>query len=279
MKKILLVSGLSGAGKTSVTNVLEDLGYVCIDQFPSPLINDLIELIENDTTARYQNVCITLPITDLAEYFSRFDNLDVETDLILLDTEYETLLNRYKFTRRIHPLLVGNKANTLEEAIMIEKEILSHYSEHYSVINTTHTGPYELKEIVENIIKVDRNNKFTISFESFGFKNGLPQDADLVFDVRFLENPFYYPELKNLTGNDKPVYDFVMNSPKTQEYVKYLDAFLDYTFDSYAKEGKRHLTVAVGCTGGQHRSATLVNYLYKRYQNKYNCLKKHRDIK
>lgn len=279
MKKILLVSGLSGAGKTSVTNILEDLGYLCIDQLPSELIDELIALIEKDTTARYQNVCITLPIVNLDEYFSHFENLDVETDLILLDTEYETLLNRYKFTRRIHPLLVGNKANTLEEAIMIEKEILSRYSEHYSVINTTHTGPYELKEIVENLINVDRNNKFTISFESFGFKHGIPQDADIVLDVRFLENPFYYAELKNLTGNDEAVYNFVMESPKTQEYVKYLNAFLDYNFEAYALEGKRHLTVAVGCTGGQHRSATLVNYLFLRYKDKYNCLKKHRDIK
>ena len=279
MKKIIVVSGLSGSGKTSVTNVLEDLGYVCIDQLPMELLDDLFDLIQNDTSARYEHVCITLPIEQLDTYFHQFENMDIKTDLILLDTDYETLLNRYKFTRRIHPLLVGNKANTLEEAINIEKEILNRYVNDYNVINTTHTGPYELKDIVENLIKVDRNHQLTISFESFGFKHGIPQDADIVLDVRFLENPFYHAELKNLTGDDEPVYNFVMNDSKTQKYIEYLNPFLDYNFAEYAKEGKRHLTVAVGCTGGHHRSATITNYLYNRYADRYNCLKKHRDIK
>lgn len=277
-KKLILISGLSGAGKTSVSNVLEDLGYVCIDQFPAPLLRELVELIEDDTTTKYEKVCITVPIIDLNKYFFIFDNLNIDAELILLDTDENVLLNRYKFTRRIHPLLVGNMADTLEEAIGIEKEILSRYQEKFTCINTTKYGTYELKNVVEALLNVDCEHKFTISFVSFGFKNGLPKDADLVFDVRFLENPFYYPELKHLTGNDEAVYNFVMSKDSTKEYVNYLVNYLDYSFNMYTKEGKRHLTVAVGCTGGQHRSASLVNFLYRNYKDKYNCLKKHRDI-
>ena len=278
-KKVILISGLSGAGKTSVSNILEDLGYLCIDQFPSKLIKPLLDLIENDESAKYERVGITVPLMDLEDYFDVLDNLHIDSKLILLDADQRVLLNRYKFTRRIHPLLVGNVADTLEEAIGIEKEVIAKYEEKFEVIDTTNLGQSELRQIVESMISAESRDKFTISFESFGFKNGIASDADLVFDVRFLDNPFYFEELKHKTGNDKEVYDFVMSKERTKEYLKYLLSYLDYSFKMYTREGKRHLTVAVGCTGGQHRSASLVNYLYDHYKEQYNCLKKHRDIK
>lgn len=278
-KKVILISGLSGAGKTSVSNILEDLGYLCIDQFPSKLIKPLLDLIENDESAKYERVGITVPLMDLEDYFDVLDNLHIDSKLILLDADQRVLLNRYKFTRRIHPLLVGNVADTLEEAIGIEKEVISKYEEKFEVIDTTNLGQSELRQIVESMISAESRDKFTISFESFGFKNGIASDADLVFDVRFLDNPFYFEELKHKTGNDKEVYDFVMSKERTKEYLNYLLSYLDYSFKMYTREGKRHLTVAVGCTGGQHRSASLVNYLYDHYKEQYNCLKKHRDIK
>ena len=278
-KKVILISGLSGAGKTSVSNILEDLGYLCIDQFPSKLIKPLLDLIENDESAKYERVGITVPLMDLEDYFDVLDNLHIDSKLILLDADQRVLLNRYKFTRRIHPLLVGNVADTLEEAIGIEKEIIAKYEEKFEVIDTTNLGQSELRQIVESMISAESRDKFTISFESFGFKNGIASDADLVFDVRFLDNPFYFEELKHKTGNDKEVYDFVMSKERTKEYLNYLLSYLDYSFKMYTREGKRHLTVAVGCTGGQHRSASLVNYLYDHYKEQYNCLKKHRDIK
>ena len=278
-KKVILISGLSGAGKTSVSNILEDLGYLCIDQFPSKLIKPLLDLIENDESAKYERVGITVPLMDLEDYFDVLDNLHIDSKLILLDADQRVLLNRYKFTRRIHPLLVGNVADTLEEAIGIEKEVIAKYEEKFEVIDTTNLGQSELRQIVESMISAESRDKFTISFESFGFKNGIASDADLVFDVRFLDNPFYFEELKHKTGNDKEVYDFVMSKERTKEYLKYLISYLDYSFKMYTREGKRHLTVAVGCTGGQHRSASLVNYLYDHYKEQYNCLKKHRDIK
>ena len=278
-KKVILISGLSGAGKTSVSNILEDLGYLCIDQFPSKLIKPILDLIENDESAKYERVGITVPLMDLEDYFDVLDNLHIDSKLILLDADQRVLLNRYKFTRRIHPLLVGNVADTLEEAIGIEKEVIAKYEEKFEVIDTTNLGQSELRQIVESMISAESRDKFTISFESFGFKNGIASDADLVFDVRFLDNPFYFEELKNKTGNDKEVYDFVMSKERTKEYLNYLLSYLDYSFKMYTREGKRHLTVAVGCTGGQHRSASLVNYLYDHYKEQYNCLKKHRDIK
>ena len=278
-KKVILISGLSGAGKNSVSNILEDLGYLCIDQFPSKLIKPLLDLIENDESAKYERVGITVPLMDLEDYFDVLDNLHIDSKLILLDADQRVLLNRYKFTRRIHPLLVGNVADTLEEAIGIEKEVIAKYEEKFEVIDTTNLGQSELRQIVESMISAESRDKFTISFESFGFKNGIASDADLVFDVRFLDNPFYFEELKHKTGNDKEVYDFVMSKERTKEYLNYLLSYLDYSFKMYTREGKRHLTVAVGCTGGQHRSASLVNYLYDHYKEQYNCLKKHRDIK
>ena len=278
-KKVILISGLSGAGKTSVSNILEDLGYLCIDQFPSKLIKPLLDLIENDESAKYERVGITVPLMDLEDYFDVLDNLHIDSKLILLDADQRVLLNRYKFTRRIHPLLVGNVADTLEEAIGIEKEVIAKYEEKFEVIDTTNLGQSELRQIVESMISAESRDKFTISFESFGFKNGIASDAELVFDVRFLDNPFYFEELKHKTGNDKEVYDFVMSKERTKEYLNYLLSYLDYSFKMYTREGKRHLTVAVGCTGGQHRSASLVNYLYDHYKEQYNCLKKHRDIK
>ena len=278
-KKVILISGLSGAGKTSVSNILEDLGYLCIDQFPSKLIKPLLDLIENDESAKYERVGITVPLMDLEDYFDVLDNLHIDSKLILLDADQRVLLNRYKFTRRIHPLLVGNVADTLEEAIGIEKEVIAKYEEKFEVIDTTNLGQSELRQIVESMISAESRDKFTISFESFGFKNGIASDADLVFDVRFLDNPFYFEELKHKTGNDKEVYDFVMSKERTKEYLNYLLSYLDYSFKMYTREGKRHLTVAVGCTGGRHRSASLVNYLYDHYKEQYNCLKKHRDIK
>ena len=278
-KKVILISGLSGAGKTSVSNILEDLGYLCIDQFPSKLIKPLLDLIENDESAKYERVGITVPLMDLEDYFDVLDNLHIDSKLILLDADQRVLLNRYKFTRRIHPLLVGNVADTLEEAIGIEKEVIAKYEEKFEVIDTTNLGQSELRQIVESMISAESRDKFTISFESFGFKNGIASDADLVYDVRFLDNPFYFEELKHKTGNDKEVYDFVMSKERTKEYLNYLLSYLDYSFKMYTREGKRHLTVAVGCTGGQHRSASLVNYLYDHYKEQYNCLKKHRDIK
>ncbi len=277
-KELVLVSGISGAGKTSVSNILEDLGFLCIDQLPAPLLKDLIDLIEKDESFKYDKVAITVYIDDLDNYFKILDNLQIRAKLLLLDAEEETILNRYKFTRRLHPLLLTNRANTLEEAYDLEKEILDRYAEKFEVIDTTHMATYDLKKTIEDILMIDDHYRLTISFLSFGYKNGLPQDADLVIDTRFLDNPFYDEDLKYLNGNDQAVYDYVLSKDKTKAFLKVLLPYLDHVFMTYINDRKRHLTVAIGCTGGQHRSVSITNFLYDHYKKDHTCLKAHREL-
>lgn len=279
-KRLILISGVSGAGKTTASNILEDMGYLCMDQFPPELLENLLNLIENDISSLYSQIVITISLPDLAKYHHLLNNSNIKALLILLDANQETIINRYKFTRRVHPLLISNKVNTLEEAVAYEKELLENYkNQNATVIDTSNLSFKAHKEILDRLLKYDDYYNFSISFVSFGFKNGIPSDADLVFDVRFLDNPFYIEELKHQTGNQKAVYDFVMNKEKTQEYLAKLIAYLDFTLKAYDNEEKRHITVCIGCTGGQHRSVSIVNYLYEHYKQSYLCHKAHREIK
>lgn len=277
-KKIIVISGMSGAGKTTFSNILEDLGYRCIDQIPPVLLPSLLDLIEKDNGAQYAKVALTLPIFDLSEFFKYFDNLQLECQLFLLHADSEELLKRYKFSRRIHPLLISNKAATLSEAIELEENALREYAAVGITIDTTKLSPSLLKEQIEEHLYIDPLTKLTVTFESFGYKNGIAEDADLVFDVRLLDNPFYEPALRELCGNDAPVYDFVLNKEKTHDFLKRLLCLLDYIITNYQKSGKRHLTVALGCTGGRHRSVAIADYLYMHYAPLYKCFLRHRDL-
>ena len=280
-KRLLLISGVSGAGKTTASNILEDMGYLCMDQFPIELLPNLLELIAGDTSSRYDRVAITISLDNLSRYYQLLNNSNVDVQIILLDAASEVIINRYKFTRRVHPLLVSNRVNTLEEAIAYEKELLAKLTKPNTlVIDTSKLSLGDHKATLDKLLKYDDFLNFSVSFVSFGFTNGVPGDADLVFDVRFLDNPYYIEELRNKSGNDQEVYDYVMKKDATSEYLKYLLAYLDYTFKFYdAKEEKRHLTVCVGCTGGQHRSVSITNYLYEHYKDRYLCYKKHRELR
>ena len=279
-RRLIIISGISGAGKTTASNILEDMGYLCMDQFPPELLENLIALIENDSSNRYERIAITISLLDLGRYRHILDNSHIESMIILYDAREEVIINRYKFTRRVHPLLVSNKVDTLAEAVAYEKELLESYKkQNATVIDTSNLSFKAHKEVLDQLLRYDDYLNFSISFVSFGFKNGIPNDAALVFDVRFLDNPFYYENLKNKTGNDHEVYDFVMSKKNTQDYLKTLIAYLDFTFKLYDNEEKRHLTVAVGCTGGQHRSVSITNYLYDYYKKRYLCNKAHRELK
>lgn len=280
MKKLIILSGVSGAGKTTASNFLEDSGYTCIDQYPIELIENLINLIQADNSIKYQNVVLTIPIYDLDKYELILNNTELKPKLILMDADKDEIINRYKFSRRIHPLLINNVADTLGEAIDIEKSLVQRFNKKgVHVIDTTKLSSKAHREKLEKILKTDKEEKnLTLSFVSFGFKNGLPEDADDIFDVRFLDNPFYIPSLKKKTGKDKAVKDFVLNSKRSQAYLKKIISYLDFMFKSYSKEEKRHLTIAVGCTGGQHRSVVIADYLYNLYKDKYVCYINHREI-
>ena len=278
MKKLVIISGISGAGKTTASNILEDKGYRCIDQYPPELLNELMDLIEHDEGFKYQNVALTISLSDLEKYRKLFNNADLKPVLILIDADKETVINRYKFTRRVHPLLISNVADSLSEAIDIEKGILKKFRKEAIVIDTTKLSLTQHREKIDIALDDAKDINLSISFMSFGFKNGIPSDADDVFDVRFLDNPFYVPKLKNKTGNDKAVKDYVLGSKRTQTYLKKLISYIDFMIRTYNKEEKRHLTICIGCTGGQHRSVVISNYLYDHYKDKYPSYISHREL-
>lgn len=278
-RKLVLVTGVSGAGKTTCMNILEDMGYNCIDRYPSELLGNLMELLENDQSYKFQQVALSVPLSNYDKYRSLLNNTGIKTILILMDATTDTIIRRYKFTRRVHPLLVSNKVETLEEAILTEKRLLEKYKgDTPYLIDTSDVSSKMHREMLEEILHRDKHENFSVSFVSFGYKNGVPQDADFIFDVRILDNPYYIEDLRGLTGNEPAVYHYVMDKEKSQKYVEKLIAYLDFCFSAYEKEDKRHITVCVGCTGGQHRSVSVVNYLYEHYHHDILCYRHHREV-
>ncbi len=277
-KKIILLSGVSGAGKSTVSNIFEDLGYHCIDQFPSDIIESLTNYIDLESDSRFDKLLLTTNLLDFKKIYNHLINISPDLIVILLDANKEELLNRYKFTRRIHPLLISNRADSLESAIDIEKEmLLDIYTDTAIKLDTTQIEARKLRTKLENLIKENDKNRLHITFESFGFKYGIIKDADLVFDVRILKNPFYIEKLRNLTGNNQEVYDYVINEEETKIFLNKQIEFLDYIFNQYKNSGKRHITIGTGCTGGKHRSVSVTRYLYNYYKSKYPSFIRHRD--
>lgn len=278
LKRVVLVTGLSGAGKTTAMGVLEDMGYFCIDRYPVELVQPFVEMIEHSTLPKYVNIAMSVNSMDFQNFYNAFRLLSCELKVLYLDADKDALLLRYKYNRRTHPLLVNNQVNTLEEAIIIERNEFENIRELATVrIDTTHLSGQDLRKKIIRYFSVSLKPSFTISFISFGYRYGLPLDADLVLDVRFLANPYWEESLRDLTGNDESVFDYVVSHEQTQEYLNYLVPFLDYSLAQYQKEGKSHFTIAIGCTGGQHRSVSIVNWLYQNYQEKFTCFKEHRD--
>ncbi len=279
-KHVVLVSGMSGAGKTSATSILEDMGYHCIDQFPVQILEQLIDVIESTTDPRFDCLALSTSAQDFPEFLRAFNGADMRVRVLFLDASDDVLLRRYKSTRRTHPLLVGNVVNTLEEAIAEERLRFKTAKEQLFVdIDTSFLTFKELKVKIEQYFSMKEKPNFSISFISFGYKHGIPMDADLMIDVRFLPNPYWETKLRKYSGEDSVVYDYVMNQDQTQKFIVKLKDFLDYSFNEYQQEGKNHLTVAIGCTGGQHRSVAVTNYLFDHYKNKNHCYKEHRDKK
>ena len=278
-KRVILISGMSGAGKSSAMSVLEDMGYHCIDQFPVQLLSLLTDLIQNSTDIRFNYTVLATSAHDFMDFIRVFKGCDLDVRVLYLDASNDVLLHRYKSTRRTHPLLLSNISNTLEEAISTEREIFTNYKDPaFLTIDTSFLDFKELKNKIEKYFAKSLVPVFTISFISFGYKHGVPLDADMVIDVRFLPNPFYDPLLRDKTGNQKEVYDYVMDKPETQEFIVKLKDYCDFVFSQYEKQNKSHMIVAIGCTGGQHRSVSICNWLYDEYKDTYRCFKSHRDI-
>lgn len=285
--RFVVVTGMSGGGKRTVMKMLEDVGFYCVDNLPVLLIEKFIELISNPN-GETQKVALGIDVRadqdfSLAkESIDKLKNNGYPCEIIFLDASDQTLIKRYKETRRLHPFQTGPNVR-LEDGIRKEREILVPIkNEADYIFDTTNLLVRNLKEEIERIFVSDKDyNSLMVNIVSFGFKNGIPTDADLVFDVRFLPNPFYIDELKYLTGNDKAVQDYVLQSGEADIFLNKLEDMLEYLIPGYVKEGKYQLVVAIGCTGGHHRSVTLANKLYENMKDKgdYGLTLSHRDIK
>lgn len=275
--EIVIVTGMSGAGKTQAMAIFENMEYRCIDNYPVALLKEFGDLTR--TSTKYSKVAMAVSLGDALLAVRVLSNMDwVDLTIIFLDCEDEVLLSRYKQTRRSHPLMISNVASSLTEAIEFEREMAEPISKLANiVIDTTLLKPTKLQDKLETYFHKGTQDNFRVSFVSFGYKHGVPKDADLLLDVRFLPNPFYIPELRRLTGNDKEVYDYVMEQPETQEFIEKTITYYNYLLKKYEEEGKMQMIIGIGCTGGQHRSVTLTNYFADYYSKYYQVYKWHRD--
>lgn len=278
-KRIIVVSGYSGAGKTVAMGILEDMGYTVMDQIPFELFDDVLKLILSNDDPRFDFVALSTESLFMRKLIYRLSNSEADVRVLFLEADEDVLLTRYKATRRTHPFLLRNNASSLVEAIGVEIEMLSPLKEQANVINTTQLSNQDLTQRLQLLYGVDSLPTFSISFVSFGFKYGTPKDADCVFDVRFIKNPYWEESLRSLTGNDQEVIDYVLSQPVAQKYLEQLTSFLRFSFPLYIEEGKNHFTVAIGCTGGQHRSVTFVNALEETFSKEYKVYKKHKDLR
>lgn len=282
--RFVVVTGISGGGKSTVLKMLEDMGFYCVDNLPVSLIEKFMELIampgsEVTKVALGLDVRAGQSFEDATRILTLLKQKGYELEILFMEADEAALVKRYKETRRIHPLAEDGR---VEEGVRRERKILETIrKESDYVIDTSNLLTRELKEELERIfVKNEEYNSLMITVMSFGFKYGIPMDADLVFDVRFLPNPYYIDELKPQTGNDKAVRDFVMDSGEAGVFMEKLTDMINFLIPNYVKEGKYRLVVAIGCTGGQHRSVTLANELYERMVNKGNYGMKlyHREL-
>lgn len=283
--RFVVVTGMSGAGKRTAMKMLEDVGFYCVDNLPVPLIEKFVELVatpnsEINKVALGLDVRADQPFGEAQSVLNKMRKNGYLFEILFMDAGDSVLLKRYKETRRMHPLSPDGR---VEEGINKEREILRETKQKADyVIDTSNLLTRELKEEIDHIfVRNEEYSSLMISILSFGFKNGIPADADLVFDVRFLPNPFYIDELKHKTGNDTEVQDYVMSFPEASVFMEKLMGMLDFLIPNYIKEGKHQLVIGIGCTGGKHRSVTLANELYAGMKDhgNYGVKLYHRDIK
>lgn len=281
--RFVIVTGMSGGGKRTAMKMLEDVGFYCVDNLPIQLMDKFIELVTMPNNG-IQNVALGIDVRtdqnfeDVLKILSDLRDAKYQYELVFMEASDSVLIKRYKESRRLHPLATdGDIAKGIEK----ERQVLACVKEQADyVIDTTNLLTRELKEEIDRIfINNEAYNSLMVSIISFGFKHGIPQDADLVFDVRFLPNPFYIDELKHQTGLDQPVQDYVMAFEEANVFLDKLTDMIQFLIPNYVKEGKNQLVIGIGCTGGQHRSVTLAIKLFERLKNQgdYGLTLRHRD--
>jgi UPF0042 nucleotide-binding protein len=277
--QLVLISGLSGSGKSIALNVLEDAGYYCVDNLPAPLLTELITHLRMEGHERV-GVAVDMrggtSIAALPPQLRQLESDGIHLRFIFLDARNEKLIQRFSETRRRHPLAAGDI--TLEEAIAREREALEALSSLGHHIDTSNLGPNALRAFVKDFADLDERSGLTLLFESFGFKHGIPLDADLVFDVRPLPNPHYDPSLRVLTGRDKPVMNFIEAQPDAMKMLDDIHRFVADWLPAYIRDNRSYLTIAIGCTGGQHRSVYFVEQLAQRMASNVRVLVRHRTL-
>jgi UPF0042 nucleotide-binding protein len=281
--KLVIVTGMSGAGRSTALKMIEDMGFFCIDNLPIQLLDKLVELSLNLT--ELQKVAIGIDVrngkglSDIKDTLALMDDRGIQYEILYMDAEDEVLVKRYKETRRSHPLAPGAR---IDKGIKEERKELSYLKSRATyIIDTSRLLTRELKGELEKIFVQNQDYKnLFVTILSFGFKYGIPADSDIVMDVRFLPNPYYVEELRPKTGNDPEIQQYVMQYPEANEFVDKLEDMINFLIPNYIAEGKNQLVISIGCTGGKHRSVTLANELYKRLngKNDYGLKIEHRDI-
>ncbi len=285
--EFVIISGMSGAGKTSALHIMEDIGYYCVDNIPTSLLQTLYKLCKDSSDKSMKRVAVVVDVRGNGDYEVMYDDLEnfkknnEGVSILYIDAKVDSLIVRYKETRRRHPLTERLKDGSVaaavkeEQRLLVPVKTLADYS-----IDTTFMSIKQLRERIISMFLENSSNSIMITFMSFGFKYGIPLESDLIIDVRCLPNPFYIAELKEHTGLEKCIQDYVLDSEETQEFVKRLIDWLDYSLPLYLKEGKSELVVGIGCTGGKHRSVTIAELLDNYFMEKgYKCIVQHRDVK
>ncbi|HEU0219196.1 MAG TPA: RNase adapter RapZ [Gallionella sp.] len=276
--QLFLISGLSGSGKSVALKTLEDTGFYCVDNLPAELLPSLVEQL---MPAGYQNIAVSVDVRNarsvqiLPSLLHELKQKDLAVHVLFLDAQTETLVKRFSETRRLHPLNDG--VRTLPECVRQERELLAEISSIGHHIDTTELNANALRAWIKQFIKVDRA-RLTLLFESFGYKHGIPLDADLVFDARCLPNPYYDPVLRPLTGNDAAVVEFLENIPAAQNLFGDIRNFVERWLPCFVADNRSYLTVAIGCTGGQHRSVHLAEKLARHFEQQQQVLVRHREL-
>lgn len=282
--RFVVVTGMSGGGKSTALKMLEDAGFYCVDNLPVSLVEKFAELIsmpgsEVGKVALGLDVRSDQSFEDATRVLEKLKSTGYQLEILFMDADENVLIKRYKETRRIHPLAMEGR---VEDGVRAERKVLENIRRHADyVIDTSLLLTRELKEEIDRIfVENAEYNSLMVTVLSFGFKHGIPSDADLVMDVRFLPNPFYIEELKYKTGNDREVQEYVMGFEEAEAFMAKLTDMLHFLIPNYVKEGKYRLVIAIGCTGGKHRSVTLANELYRRMKDKgkYGMKLYHRDI-
>ena len=283
--EILIISGLSGAGKSKAASFLEDMGFYIVDNMPAVMMLKFAEFCSAGVNGRYDRVALVYDVrtasssTELFDVLNKLKDMDCSCRMLFLEASPETVINRYKETRRRHPLASGSVS--LEAAVLKERELMAPVREQADyVIDTSHLSTAQLRgELMRLFNPKGEQGGMSVNVLSFGYKYGLPMEADLVLDVRFMPNPFYMEELRHKTGLDREVEQYVFGFQQTQDYMEKLEDLLSFTLPLYAEEGKTVLVIAVGCTGGQHRSVAVTHMLAEFIRKKgYSVAENHRDM-